>query len=193
MSIYYPCRFFIVVVSFSLREWTIERAYYTSGSALFSCDYLLLLLYSMTFVYCCLSLLYSLLFICFSLSSNFFFLCINRSLLYCESQMMVTLVIMTFIYHIRSVMLFAHIYLYINISRANRLNTIQATSCVNNSSTDQFLTFSLFFLSHSAYWWEWMVYSDIRVYSSMFYHHTTAKYDFSIKMMICYFLNMMLF
>lgn len=124
---------------------------------------------------------------------QFFFLCINRSLLYCESQMMVTLVIMTFIYHIRSVMLFAHIYLYINISRPNRLNAIQATSCVNNSSTDQFLTFSLFFLSHSAYWWEWMVYSDIRVYSSMFFHHTTAKYDFSIKMMICYCLNMMLF
>ncbi len=83
-------------------------------------------------------------------SIQFFFLHINRSFLYCESRTMVMLVIMTFIYHIRSVMPFAHIYLYINTSRPNRLNSIEATSCVNNSSTDQSLTFSLFSSGYSS-------------------------------------------
>jgi hypothetical protein len=94
--------------------------------------------------------IYSLLFIYSSLPSNFFFLHINRSFLYCESRTMVMLVIMTFIYHIRSVMPFAHIYLYINTSRPNRLNSIEATSCVNNSPTDQSLTFSLFSSGYSS-------------------------------------------
>lgn len=84
---YDQCRLSRVVVSFFLllHDWTNEREYYTSGSALFSSDYLLLLLYSLTFVYCCLSLIYSLLFICSLSSIQFFFLRINRSLLYCES------------------------------------------------------------------------------------------------------------
>jgi len=48
-----------------------------------------------------------------SLSLSLSLFCANRSLLYSESRIMVLLVIMTFIYHIRSVMPFAHTYIYI--------------------------------------------------------------------------------
>lgn len=103
----------------------------------------------MTFVYCCLLLIQFFLFVSLTLSPfhPIFFLYMNRSVLYCESRMMVMLVIMTFIYHIRSVIPIVHIYLYINTGQPNRFNSIQATSCVNKSTTDQFLTFSLFALS----------------------------------------------
>ena len=139
-----------VVVSFFplilLHDWTNEREYYTSGSALFSSDYLLLLLYSLTFVYCCLSRIYSLLFISsFSLSlpSNFFAYILIGAFCFMNPRTMVMLIIMTFIYHIRSVMPFTQIYLYTNTSQPNRLNSIQDTSCVNKSWTDQFLFFVL--------------------------------------------------
>jgi hypothetical protein len=78
-----------------------------------------------------------------SLPSNFFSFILIGAFCFMNPQMMVMLIIMTFIYHIRSVMPFTQIYLYTNTSQPNRLNSIQDTSCVNKSSTDQFLFFVL--------------------------------------------------
>jgi len=96
-------------------------------------------------------------FLSMSLFHPVFFLLINRSLLYCEPRMMVMLVIMTFIYHIRSVMPFAHIFIY----KYNPTESAQFywshQLCQQSFywSVPYFLIVLSLSLIHDIYWNEW--------------------------------------